>query len=212
MGTRGVIGFTVEGQDKLAYNHYDSYPTGLGVKAATVIQTFTDEQINAAARRIELVKGDDKPTDEQVEAMKAFTDLTVSNRSVEDWYCLTRDLQGELAPYIDGTVNYMIDGSSFTADSLFCEWGYVLDAGRAVLEIYRGFNTSPDGVGRYANQQDEGFNTERGYFGINLIREVPFAEIRSVDAVDYMSTLEDEVNAADELKYAAEEADEKAAV
>lgn len=30
MGTRGAYGFYKDGQNKLTYNHFDSYPEGLG--------------------------------------------------------------------------------------------------------------------------------------------------------------------------------------
>ena len=30
MGTRGMNGFISQGETKAAYNHFDSYPTGLG--------------------------------------------------------------------------------------------------------------------------------------------------------------------------------------
>jgi hypothetical protein len=32
MGTRGLVGFTVNGQHLLTYNHFDSYPSGLGTQ------------------------------------------------------------------------------------------------------------------------------------------------------------------------------------
>lgn len=31
MGTRGFVGFVIDGQEKIGYNHFDSYPDGLGV-------------------------------------------------------------------------------------------------------------------------------------------------------------------------------------
>lgn len=30
MGTRGALGFIKAGEHKVTYNHYDSYPEGLG--------------------------------------------------------------------------------------------------------------------------------------------------------------------------------------
>lgn len=31
MSTRGAYGFRIDGQDKITYNHFDSYPDSLGV-------------------------------------------------------------------------------------------------------------------------------------------------------------------------------------
>ena len=31
MSTRGFIGFVIDGTEKIAYNHYDSYPSALGL-------------------------------------------------------------------------------------------------------------------------------------------------------------------------------------
>ena len=37
MGTRGTCGFMYKGEPKLGYNHFDSYPDGLGVQMIDMI-------------------------------------------------------------------------------------------------------------------------------------------------------------------------------
>lgn len=44
----------------------------------------------------------------------------------------------------------MIDSAGFLADSLFCEWAYVINLDDCVLEVYRGFQSEPHSKGRYA--------------------------------------------------------------
>ncbi|SVD17359.1 uncharacterized protein METZ01_LOCUS370213, partial [marine metagenome] len=39
MGTRGAIGFTIDGQNKLTYNHMDSYPEWLGARILAMLRT-----------------------------------------------------------------------------------------------------------------------------------------------------------------------------
>jgi len=39
MGTRGSFGFRIKTKDKLAYNHFDSYPDGLGASVCDFMMT-----------------------------------------------------------------------------------------------------------------------------------------------------------------------------
>ena len=49
MGTRGLMGVRVDGVDKLTYNHWDSYPSGLGQDILEYLQTANmDEEVEKA--------------------------------------------------------------------------------------------------------------------------------------------------------------------
>ena len=37
MGTRGLLGFIIAGRRRASYNHFDSYPSGLGAQIAKFI-------------------------------------------------------------------------------------------------------------------------------------------------------------------------------
>ena len=54
MGTRGLVGFVrKDGSKKGAYNHFDSYPEGLGLKIMRWIASLTEEQLKEMAERVE---------------------------------------------------------------------------------------------------------------------------------------------------------------
>jgi hypothetical protein len=38
MGTRGTWGFVLDGEEKLTYNHFDSYPDCLGVEVLDALR------------------------------------------------------------------------------------------------------------------------------------------------------------------------------
>jgi len=189
MGTRGAIGFRFNDEDKVTYNHWESYPSGLGVKVAEVVQKFNDEQLAGAAARLTLVnESDPVPVDLQ-ERYRSIADTNVGNQSLEDWYCVLRSAQGELAPYIDGTIDHMMDSADFLQDSLFCEWAYILNCDTRELEVYAGFNKDPNGLGRYAGMHRE---RDGAYYGVELLASIPFDQVRNgtETATELMDRLE----------------------
>ncbi|HBD95376.1 MAG TPA: hypothetical protein DC057_14505 [Spirochaetia bacterium] len=137
MGTRGVYGFYKDNVDKLTYNHSDSYPSWLGKEIVNFVKSTSIEELNQIFDKIILVDEDDEPTAEQIKDCEEFTNLGVSNQSIYDWYCLLREAQGNLSAY-KSDLRYMIDGKDFIKDSLFCEWGYVINLTSNILEIYKG--------------------------------------------------------------------------
>lgn len=151
MGTRGIIGVHVDGVDKLTYNHFDSYPDGLGVSMLDQCRKLAKHgwpKVKAQAKAIRLVSDDEKPTAEDIEKFGQFMNLGVGEQSPNDWYCVLREMQGNLLANFEAGV--MIDSGDFILDSLFCEWGYILNLDTMKLEVYRGFQSAPHGKGRFA--------------------------------------------------------------
>lgn len=155
MGTRGLCGFRVDGQDKLMYNHSDSYPSGLGVDVFNFVRGLKSvKEAAAKARSIVLLE----ETDEN--------------------YSKYRAMQGDLAEMLRSGV--MLDGHEFALDSLFCEWAYILDFDQNVLEVYRGF-VKKQGTGRYdKTPRDE----KKEFFGIHLLRTLSFDTVKALTEED----------------------------
>lgn len=169
METRGVYGIRKEGQDKLTYNHYDSYPEWLGQQVYDFIHSTSIEEMHEIFDRIVLVKESSDPTEEQIEMCKKYTNLSVSGRSFKDWYCLLRDTQGNLEVYKDG-LKYMVDSQNFIKDSLFCEYGYIINLDDNTFEVYEGFQEVPNN-NRYA------CDPNRGYYNCRLLIAYPLNNI-----------------------------------
>ena len=45
MGTRGLIGFIIKGKRRATYNHFDSYPEGMGNDVIRFILSLDEDQI-----------------------------------------------------------------------------------------------------------------------------------------------------------------------
>ena len=67
MGTRGAIGFRLDGVDKVAYNHFDSYPSGLGADVLTELCGKPNwEKMKEQVRNLAFLNQDVPPTEAQV--------------------------------------------------------------------------------------------------------------------------------------------------
>lgn len=171
MGTRGCYGLYKNGVTKTTYNHFDSYIGGLGKDILDFVENTSIPIMNKIFDKIELVREDDIPTIEQIENCQDFTDLEVSNKSIMDFYCLLRNAQGDLNAY-KTDLRYMIDSKEFLGNSLFCEYAYIINLDKNVLEFYKGFNKVPQNnrYSKYASKEEE-------YKECKLLAEYPLTEI-----------------------------------
>ena len=190
MGTRGAVGYVVDGDVRLTYNHYDSYFTGLGVAVGKFAATLHGERLTEYANKARVMKFIDEqstPTAEEREKYGAFADPGVSTG--EDWYSLLRNAQGNLQAYLD--LGIMPDNTDFAHDSLFCEYAYAVNFDTGVVEVYRGFQQDPARVkGRFANG-----GTENGYASITLLGTIPFT---LADSATFWERLEVAVSEAED--------------
>lgn len=184
MSTRGFIAFAVDGQVKVAYNHSDSYPDWLGVRVLRFLREANHAAIRKQAQALRVVTGGDKPTAEDAARLARWTDTGVGNQSTDDWYCLLRETQGDPAAMLDAGV--IEDASGFPANSLFAEWGYVIDLdGDGRFEVYEGFQRSPHNRGRFAGMK----GGSDGYAPVALRASWPLAQLPS--EAEFLSATEE---------------------
>lgn len=174
MGTRGLYGFYKDGVTKATYNHYDSYPSYLGNHIARFIRSTSLDELNQIFDRIIMVGENDEPTEAQVIECIRYLDTEVGTGRLNDWYSLLRGAQGELEPYKDLGLRYMIDSQNFIKDSLFCEFAYIINLDDNVLELYKGFQNKTD-KNRYYDEALE--SDEYEYKNCKLIDTFPIASV-----------------------------------
>jgi hypothetical protein len=69
----------------------------------------------------------------------------------------------------------MLDGSDGVADSLWSEWGYLIDLDAATFEVYRGFQQAPHTAGRFADRP----SAQEGYYPVALVASWSLANLPS---------------------------------
>lgn len=193
MSTRGFIGFVIDGTEKIAYNHSDSYPSYLGARVLKDVRELARDldALKAAARNLKLVDEDTAPSDSEVLLLAKHANLGVGSGDPADWYVLLRELQGELAETLD--VGYMIDYASFALSSLHCEWGYLVDLDAETFEVYTGFQTEPPTQGRWAGlPKEEDVDSQFRYFAVELVAKWSLDELPEEDEFLRATADEDE--------------------
>lgn len=134
MGTRGTIAVRVNGETKGAYNHWDSYYSGLGEEMLAFAKTLQDTDTRAEYKALAeawATVPDREPNAEEIERCAPFTDLSVSTGSTSDWYCLLRNTQGDLPLSLKaGLYEAFPVGEE--------EYSYVIDFDANTFECYEG--------------------------------------------------------------------------
>jgi len=164
MSTRGLLGIVVNGEEKLSYNHYDSYPGGLGLDTLRALRD------HIASKNMALVKQEAV----QVNAIYGGID-DVEPHDYQGRVIPPDELEGDLVLFL---VNGMMAAttSQWPRDSLFCEWGYIADFDAGTFEVYRGFQKSEHKAGRFAGPANG-----NGYYPIALLKSWPLSKLPSDD-------------------------------
>lgn len=198
MSTRGFIGFVANGRETIVYNHSDSYPSWLGGKALDFARYLNLDGVDHwrdKAANVKHVSDAEAPTPEDVKALLPYANLTVSDRSSQEWYCLLRETQSE--PRMILECGYAEHDGDWPLDSLFCEWGYLFDLDAETFEVYKGFQTSYPTEGRWAGKNEraphrfEGVHAPK-YKAVQRVAVWKLSDLPSTEDVEALEKLDDE--------------------
>jgi len=161
MGTRNLTAVMVNGEYKIAqYGQWDGYPSGQGKTALEFCcgQLATQEGRDAFRAKLATVRW--------IKKEEVYAALTAVG-SPDGWLNLDQGRKfDELCPYLSrnhgaGILDMVMEATDdvaisnsidFAGDSLFCEWAYVIELDKLMLEAYKGFNKRPVPPGeRFAN-------------------------------------------------------------
>lgn len=150
MGTRNLTMVISNGETKVAqYGQWDGYPEGQGTTALKFLSTTDLKKFKDKLKSVKFIT----PT-KQKEIEKWLKSIGCENGWMngeqsklyqEKYPLLTRDNGADILNMImesEEKTNWVTDSTDFAADSLFCEWAYVIDLDNNKFEVYEGFNTT----------------------------------------------------------------------
>jgi hypothetical protein len=182
MGTRNLTMVISKGEFKIAqYGQWDGYPSGQG----SVVHTFlTNPQVDLnkfreTVDRCRFMENSERKQKEiqnfleKIGAGNGYMNMEQSKKYQKKYPYLTRDNGADILNLVynadEDDLIWLNNSVDFAADSLFCEWAYLIDLDRNVLEVYQGFNTEPLEEGqRFANLPKDREDSE--YYPIRMIK------------------------------------------
>lgn len=194
MGTRNLTVVILDKEVRVAqYGQWDGYPSCSGVILAGILKKYTTENIRNAVSKCsffteEELKEMDKKIDNEDDFQKLIKQYPQLSRDhgvnvielIVDNYNHHRALLSH-----DLLLSYKLKNRlNFALDSVFCEWAYVVDLDKEVVEVYTGFNkkklTKKDRF-FYMQNNKEIINDELGdskmdHYPIKLARKFKFSE------------------------------------
>ncbi len=163
MSTRGFVGVVVDKKLVVGlFNHFDSYPGGLGADVIDFARELKGSALRAFKKNcksvIALREGAPYAVEGVSDAEKALDVLAV--------LLTTEKLK-------------IPQDRNFPKDSLFCEFAYVLDLDMKTIEFYKGFQDTEDHKPQKGNRFGCGVTKHKGcsgYYPCALIGKLKFSE------------------------------------
>ena len=127
MSTRSLLAIQSNNKYVVAqYQHYDGYPDYMGVNILDWLKSNNNlEQLKSSLSKI-------------------FLKVKKNNKDYEDDSICFESGDDLLTTIIESKEPVkLLDSMEFAADSLYCEWAYVIDLDKNTFEVYEGFNKEP---------------------------------------------------------------------
>lgn len=150
MGTRHMIAVVSGGEYRVAqYGQWDGYPSGQGSSILDFLRKGNVAGLKSNVLKCSFITDEDykemwKEFGVDVDKQK-FVDGDVSAKFLQKYPQLSRNVGSDILKMIADAENglRLQDNYNFAADSLFCEWAYVIDFDKETFEVYKGFNETP---------------------------------------------------------------------
>jgi len=183
MGTRHLTMVVHENKTKIAqYGQWDGYPSGQGVTVLTFLRKCKLDVFKKKLQNVRFINDEDQ---EKINAfMKSigskdgWMNQEQANKYHAAYPYLSRDIGADILNLVynsNGDEIMLRDSSDFAGDSLFCEWAYVIDLDKKVLEVYGGFNQRP--LGKNQRFKDTSVEKDSKYTPIRCIKKYKLSEL-----------------------------------
>lgn len=153
MGTRHLIAVVCDGAYRIAqYGQWDGYPNGQGSDVLEFLRSVDVGEFRKRVRATRFTTDEERQAKwnaylaahhPKVDPQDQWVALDVSEGFGGQYPALSRDTGANILHLVLNGETELRDSLEFAADSLFCEWAYVIDLDANTFEVFKGFNQKP---------------------------------------------------------------------
>jgi hypothetical protein len=217
MGTRNVTIVINKGKTVIAqYGQWDGYPSGQGETIREFLKTADIAKFREKLKDVRWInkakRNEINEWFKSIGCADGWMNMEQAELYHKAYPLLTRDNGAKVLEMIyampEGEIAWIENNRAFVADGLFCEWAYVVDLDKEVLEVYEGFNKTPLEKGqRFRQYQPKDYDSiGEKYFPARCIKKFKFSELPDNEE-DFCNLIE--IETSDYKERMAEEAAEK---
>lgn len=181
MGTRHLTVVKLGGHYRVAqYGQWDGYPSGAGKTILDFLSGWDRSKFEQKLMSSSFITYEEIAAINETIRAEGLTDAWQKR-----WPSLTRDTGADILALIQNAPEVMKlkNSLSFAADSLFCEWAYVLDLDANKLEVYKVFNKTPlADTDRFFGVKEP--DVEDGYYPVRKVAEYALSGLPDVEAME----------------------------
>ena len=189
MGTRNLTAVFIDGEYKVAqYGQWDGYPEGQGMTALHFLREEMDEAVQAPFAIRPSLTGRTCETTRSTEWEDGLITLNDADRMKKDYPEFSRDTGAGSSAHPEKPEGLKLESDiGFAADSLFCEWAWVIDFDAGTFEAYEGFNQKgPLEEGTASSSSTR----RRGYYPVKKVAEWKLDNLPSDE--DFLAAFKEE--------------------
>ena len=187
MGTRNLTMVISNKETKVAqYGQWDGYPSGQGATALEFLHNVDIRQFEEKLKSVKFINEDkQKEIDQWLKSIgckDGWMNMEQSAQYQRKYPFLTRDNGAKVLQMIMDSEDeeiWLHDQTEFAADSLFCEWAYVIDLDKGYFEVYEGFQKKP--LGKTQRFKYLEGKEENEYYPIRMVKKYDLDELPTME-------------------------------
>ena len=185
MGTRHLTVVISNEEPKIAqYGQWDGYPDGQGADILNFLHNANIDAFKKKVNKLSFFTEEESKKEDEIGNpydRRPYLSRDTGSKILE---AVLNDKYEEGSSYsgkhkVSCVVDKLVNSIDFAADSLFCEWAYVIDLDKNTFEVYEGFNKNRlDKSERFFYLEKK---SEKEYHPVRLIRTYDLNQLPTVE-------------------------------